>query len=70
MGPLTRTQGWREPDFRGMDEAEVEEGLEEVVNNGYVTIVEGQDFMPVIVQIQRGHYACIVHCLIMIWRVV
>jgi len=29
---LTKIQEWREPDFKGVDKAEVEEGLEEVVD--------------------------------------
>jgi len=31
-GPLTRIQEWREQDFRGVDEAEAKEDLEEVVD--------------------------------------
>lgn len=32
-GPLNRTHEWCELDFRGADEVEVEEDLEEVANN-------------------------------------
>jgi len=46
---LTRVQGWRELDFRGTDEVEVEEDLEEVMDGSYVTIAGGQDIMPIIV---------------------
>ena len=58
-------QGQHKPDFRGAVETEVEENQEEVADNWYVTIANGQDIMPVILQIQRDHHACIVHCLIM-----
>lgn len=58
-------QEWRELDFKGTEEAEVEEDWEEVMDNWYVTIPEGQDIMLAIVRIQHDHHACIVHCLIM-----
>ena len=61
---------WRELDFRGVDEAEVEEDLEEVADNWYSTIVEGRDIMPTIVRTQRVHHVFTVPCLIMRQKIV
>ena len=63
-------QEWHEPNFRGTDEAEVEEDLEEVKDRWYATIAKGQDIMPMILQTQRAHHICIVPCLIMRWKII
>ena len=69
-GPFTKMKEWRERDFMGMDEAEVEEDLEEVTDSWYVTLVGGQDIMLVIVRIWRGRHVYIAPCLIMRRKIV
>jgi len=58
-------QEWHEQDFRAMNEAEVEEDLEEVTNSLYATIAKGQDIMPTTAPIPRARRVCISTCLIM-----
>ena len=63
-------QEWYKPDFKGADEAEVEDEMDEVMDSWYAIITKGQDIMPMIVWTQHVHHVCIVACLIMRWKIV
>jgi len=63
-------QEWCKQDFKGADVAEVEEDLEEFAVSWYATISEGQDIMPMIVQIWHGYCVYISPCLIMRGKIV